>query len=76
MACEDFDNVTGGVGSAYGVFQCDPIESDTENFTMSMGDTVSVNVSRQLVDGNTILVFTGEASLEIYQVDMQKCSTY
>ena len=36
---------------------------------MMMGDMILINITRQLVDGRIILTITGEASLEIYQVD-------
>ena len=44
---------------------------------MMMADMIPINITRQLVDGRIILTITGEASLEIYQVDKHnKCRSY
>ena len=63
MFCDD------GSGSGDGIYQCDPIDLDADNVTM-MGDTAPVNITRQLVNNNIRLTITGEAPLEVYQVDM------
>ena len=67
MFCDDLD-IGGGSGGR--VYQCDAIDLDVDNVTMPMGGTAPVNITRQLVDGNIRLTITGEAPLEVYQVDI------
>lgn len=73
--CNDSD-IESGSGSGYRLYHCDPIILDSENVTMTMGSTIQLNITRQLVDGNIRLTITGEASLEIYQVDINKCQAF
>ena len=65
MFCDELD------GSGSGIYQCDPVDLGVDNVTMTMDNGTSpFRVTRQIVNDNIRLTITGEAPLEVYQVDM------
>ena len=61
---------SGSSGSDVTKYQCDLTDSGSGGVNISIESTTVV-ITRDLVDGNTMLRIEGKASLQIYQVEIQ-----